>query len=73
MQNRIKPTIKWDEAPDTIDPEIYSKLTGLCVSKSRDKFNEKGFPRIPGTGTKQLANKQAVYMYDMGNRKLSCQ
>lgn len=33
---------------------------------ARERFNTKGFPRIKGTGVKQLADKRAVLLYELG-------
>lgn len=57
-------TMNWDEAPDTITPEIYAKIRKHSTQWARNKFNEKNFPRIEGG--KQIADKTAVMLYDMG-------
>lgn len=57
-------TMNWDDAPDTITPEIYANIRGHSIQWARDKFNEKDFPRIEGG--KQIADKTAVRLYDMG-------
>lgn len=59
-------TMKWEDAPDTISPEIYAQIRGISQQKARDMFNTKGFPRLDSAGTKQLADKTAVRLYDMG-------
>lgn len=59
-------TMTWEEAPDTITPDIYSKIRGICVQKAREIFNKKDFPRLESGGNKQLADKTAVRLYDMG-------
>ncbi len=59
-------TMTWEEAPDTINPEIYARIRGIGAQTARDIFNSKGFPRIDGAGTKQIADKTAVRLYDMG-------
>lgn len=59
-------TMTWEEAPDTISPEIYARIRGIGTQTARDIFNSKGFPRIDGAGTKQIADKIAVRLYDMG-------
>ena len=35
-------------------------------TKAREIFNSKGFPRIKGAGVKQLADKRAVYLFELG-------
>lgn len=57
-------TLTWDEAPDTITPEIYAKIRGHSPQWARDRFNEKDFPRLESG--KQIADKTAVRLYDMG-------
>lgn len=66
MQTKIKPTLNWVDVPDTINPEHYAQVRGISVGKAREIFNSKNFPRIDGTGSKQLADKKAVMLYDMG-------
>lgn len=67
-------TMKWDEAPDTITPEIYAKIRGHSIQWARERFNDKNFPKIESG--KQIADKTAVILYDMGvnpkqNQKIS--
>lgn len=57
-------TMNWEDAPDTITPEIYAKIRGHSTQWARNKFNEKNFPIIEGG--KQIADKTAVRLYDMG-------
>ena len=57
-------TMTFEEAPDTITPEIYAKIRGHSTQWARDKFNQKDFPTIEGG--KQIADKTAVKLYDMG-------
>ncbi len=64
MNVKKESTMNWEEAPDTITPEIYAKIRGHSVQWARNKFNEKNFPRIDGG--KQIADKTAVRLYDMG-------
>ncbi len=54
------------ELPDTITPHDYSEWRGCGEGKAREIFNSKGFPRIKGTGVKQLADKRAVLLYELG-------
>lgn len=64
MNNKITPTMTWEEAPETLTPEIYAKIRGIAPNKAREKFKEKGFPLV--SGGKQIADKTAVRLYDMG-------
>ena len=59
-------TLTWDEAPDTINPDMYAQIRGISPQKARDLFNTEGFPRLESVGNKQLADKTAVRLYDMG-------
>lgn len=56
--------MNWEDAPDTITPEIYAKIRGHSEQWARDRFNEKGFPKLESG--KQIADKTAVRLYDMG-------
>lgn len=64
MQNKLEPTMTWEDASDTITPDIYAKIRGISSQKARDRFKEKNFPIIDGG--KQIADKTAVMLYDMG-------
>ena len=61
-----KSTKTFNELPDTITPYDYAEWRGIGENKAREIFNSKGFPRLQGTGVKQLADKTAVYLYDLG-------
>ena len=52
--------------PDTITPLDYAEWRGIGENKAREIFNSKDFPRIQGTGVKQIADKRAVYLYELG-------
>lgn len=61
-----KPTLKYEELPETITPLDYANWRGIGENKAREIFNSKGFPRIQGIGVKQLADKRAVLLYELG-------
>lgn len=61
-----KPTITFQELPETISPLDYANWRGIGENKAREIFNSKGFPRLQGTGVKQLADKRAVLLYELG-------
>lgn len=61
-----RPTLKYEDLPETITPLEYAEWRGIGESKAREIFNSKGFPRIKGTGVKQLADKVAVRLYELG-------
>lgn len=65
MQEK-KPTKTYAELPDTITPLDYAKWRGIGENKAREIFNSKDFPRIQGVGVKQLADKRAVFLYELG-------
>lgn len=61
-----KSTVTFKDLPDTITPLDYAEWRGIGESKAREIFNSKGFPRLQGTGVKQLADKRAVFLYELG-------
>lgn len=61
-----KSTITYTELNETITPLDYAKWRGIGDNKAREIFNSKGFPRIQGTGVKQIADKRAVLLYELG-------
>lgn len=64
MQTKIS-TKTYEDLPDTITPYDYAEWRGIGENKAREIFNSKGFPRIKGTGVKQIADKRAVFVYDL--------
>lgn len=64
---QVKKSVKlYSELPDTITPLDYAAWRGIGENKAREIFNSKGFPRIKGTGAKQVADKRAVLLYELG-------
>lgn len=61
-----KSTKTFSELPDTITPYDYAEWRGIGENKAREIFNSKGFPRIEGVGVKQIADKRAVYLHELG-------
>jgi len=61
-----KSTVTFAELPDTINPYDYADWRGVGENTAREMFNSKGFPRLKGTGVKQLADKRAVLLYELG-------
>lgn len=61
-----KSTITYKELPDTITPYDYADWRGIGETTARNIFNMKGFPRIKGTGVKQVADKRAVLLFELG-------
>ena len=64
MQEK-KPTKTYKDLPDTINPYDYAEWRGIGENKAREIFNSKGFPRIQGTGIKQIADKRAVLLHEL--------
>lgn len=65
MQEK-KSTKTYQELPDTITPLDYANWRGIGENKAREIFNSSDFPRIKGTGVKQVADKRAVFLYELG-------
>lgn len=65
MQTK-KSTVTYEELPDTITPFDYANWRGCGENKAREIFNSKGFPRINGVGIKQIADKRAVLLHELG-------
>lgn len=61
-----KPTKNYEDLPDTIGIEDYMEWRGCGEATARNIFNSKGFPRLQGTGVKQLADKRRVLLYELG-------
>lgn len=59
-------TKRYEDLKDTITPFDYAEWRGIGENKAREIFNSKGFPRIQGVGVKQLADKRAVLLYELG-------
>ncbi|MCI8486822.1 MAG: hypothetical protein HFJ20_07195 [Clostridia bacterium] len=64
MNVKYESSLNWEDAPDTITPDIYAKIRGRSPQWARDKFNEKNFPKLDGKLL--LADKTAVRLYDLG-------
>ncbi len=64
MNAKKEITLNWNEAPDTITPEIYSKIRGHSDQWAREQFNKKDFPKLDSG--KLIADKTAVILYDLG-------
>lgn len=65
MQEK-KSTKTYKDLPDTITPFDYAEWRGCGENKAREIFNSEGFPRINGVGVKQLADKRAVFIFELG-------
>lgn len=65
MKEKIS-TIKYEDLPDTITIFDYADWRGIGENKAREIFNRKDFPKIKGTGSKLIADKRAVFIYELG-------
>lgn len=65
MQEK-KSILNYENLPKTITPYDYADWRGIGENKAREIFNRPDFPRIKGTGVKQLADKRIVLLYDLG-------
>ena len=65
MQEKKSKT-SYQELPDTITPLDYANWRGIGENKAREIFNRKDFPKIKGMGTKLIADKRAVFIYELG-------
>lgn len=61
-----KSSKKWNELPEIITPIDYADVVGIGEIKAREIFKKKEFPRVPGTGTKQLAYRDLAKAYSQG-------
>ena len=59
-------TKNYEDLPDTIGVEDYMEWRGCGRATADAVFHATGFPRIPNTGTKLIADKRAVLLYEMG-------
>lgn len=65
-RKKIFSTLRWDDAPDTVTPEIVSSILG-CSKKTAEKyFGENDFPCLDKIGLK--ADKEAARLYFQGFR-----
>lgn len=58
--------IKYENLPDTISPIDYMQWRGCGRATADAIFHSEGFPRIQNTGTKLMADKRAVLLYELG-------
>ena len=65
MQEKRSRT-SYQDLPDTLTPLDYAEWRGIGENKAREIFNRKDFPKIKGMGTKLIADKRAVFIYELG-------
>ena len=64
-------TKKWEDLPEIITPKDYASVLGIGEHKARETFNSKNFPRVPNTGVKQLAYRDAARAFSEGRTNFS--
>lgn len=67
MQNKIEPTLTWQDVSDTINPEQYAQIRGISVGKAREIFNSKNFPRLPRNRNKTTCRQASSKTLWYGN------
>ena len=60
-----KPTKNYEDLPDTIGILDYMAWRGAGRKIADNVFHSKGFPRIQNTGNKLIADKRAVFVYEL--------
>ncbi len=70
MRVETTPTMKWEDAPDTIMPEDLSKILGIGLQSARNIFDKPDFPKIAKNdiGNQGKADKEAARLYIQGFR-----
>ena len=66
----IRPSKNFDDLADVIGYQDYAEWIGIGINMAREKFSSKGFPLIKGIGSKKLANKYQVFLYDLDDEEM---
>lgn len=68
MRGDCKPTMTWEEAPDTITPKELAKILGIGIVSARNLFDNPDFPKISKSdiGNIGKADKEAARLYIQG-------
>ena len=68
MRGECKPTMTWEEAPDTISPKELAKILGIGINNARNIFDKPDFPKISKAdiGNIGKADKEAARLYIQG-------
>ncbi len=61
-----KATKRYEDLPDTIGVLEYMQWRRCGRATADAVFHAKDFPRIQNTGTKLMADKRAVLLYELG-------
>lgn len=70
MRVEPTPTMKWEEAPDTITPKDLAAILGIGIEGARAIFDKEDFPKISkkDIGNIGKADKEAARLYIQGVR-----
>lgn len=63
MSRKVEPTMRWEDAPDTITPEILARILGKSPITVRKYFNEADFPKIKNDF---IADKEMARLWCQG-------
>ena len=68
MRVENKPTMTWEEAPDTISPKELSQILGIGIISAINLFDKPDFPKIPKSdiGNIGKADKEVAILYIQG-------
>ena len=68
MRVETKPTMKWEDAPDTITPNDLAAILGIGIGGARAIFDKDDFPKISkrDIGNIGKADKEAARLYIQG-------
>jgi len=68
MRVDTNPTMRWEDAPDTITPKDLSKILGIGVESARKIFRDKDFPNLSEKiiGNIGKADKDVARLYIQG-------
>lgn len=68
MRVEPTPTMKWEEAPDTITPKDLASILGIGIEGARAIFDKDDFPKISkkDIGNIGKADKEAARLYIQG-------
>lgn len=71
MNVKKKQTITWETAPDTLTVAEYAEVSRFGKGKAKENFEKSDFPRLEA-GNKQLVDKNAARLYNMGISTKTC-
>lgn len=71
MNVKKTPTLTWDKAPDTLTIDEYAEVSRIGKATARLNFDKEDFPKIDA-GNRQLVDKTAARLYNMGISTKQC-